>query len=113
SGVEAQQCAVRPVGIETDERQRMIDEVLREQARDQRLADAALFSPEQMNVRHGSSSMKYSLTYHRGTPADGTSQRLFSLHCRINHLRPKLDVSAGTRRSHDPQGAARLELKKG
>ncbi len=52
-GIEAHQRAVRPVGVEPQERQGMIDAVLRENARDERLAYAA-FSRllDEMDVRH-------------------------------------------------------------
>jgi hypothetical protein len=50
--VEAQQRAMRAIGIEAEKRQRMIDQVLRQEPRHQGLADPALFSAQQMNVRH-------------------------------------------------------------
>src|SRR5271166_2583748 len=77
SGVEAQQRAMRSIGIEAEERQRVIDQILRKQARDQGFADTALLSSEQVNIRHGNPSLKYALTYHRAASADGTSRRHF------------------------------------
>ena len=42
-GIEAQQRAVGAVGIEAEEGQAAVDEVLRQDARHQRLADPAFF----------------------------------------------------------------------
>ena len=52
-GIEAQQRAVRAVGIEADEGQLLVDEVLRQQTRHHRLADPALLPTDQVDLRHG------------------------------------------------------------
>ena len=52
--VEAHQRAVRAVGVEAEERHVAVDEVLRDHARHQRLADAALLAADEMDVGHGS-----------------------------------------------------------
>ena len=50
--IEAQEQAVRAVGVEAEERQVVVDEVLRHDPRDHGLAHAAFFATDQMNVRH-------------------------------------------------------------
>jgi hypothetical protein len=52
AGVEAQQGAVAAVGIEAQERQLAVDQILRQQARHQRLADAAFFPADEVNRGH-------------------------------------------------------------
>ena len=49
--VEAQQAAVRAVGVEADEGHLLVDEVLRQQPRHHRLADAALFATDEVDLR--------------------------------------------------------------
>jgi hypothetical protein len=49
-GIEAQQRTVRAVGVEADEGQLVVDEKLRQQARHHRLADAALFTPDEVDL---------------------------------------------------------------
>jgi hypothetical protein len=44
---------VRAVGVEADEGQAAVDQVLGQHARDQRLADAAFFAADEMDVAHG------------------------------------------------------------
>jgi hypothetical protein len=43
---------VRAVGVEAEEGQLLVDQVLREDARHQRLADAALLAADEMNLAH-------------------------------------------------------------
>src|SRR5579871_1727109 len=54
-GVEADQRAVRPVGVCGRERELAIDAVLRAEARDHRLADAALLPPDEVDRAHAGS----------------------------------------------------------
>ena len=53
AGVEAHQCAVRAIGVVADEGHLVVDEVLRQQPRDQRLADAAFLAADQVDLRAG------------------------------------------------------------
>ena len=50
AGVEAHQRAVRAVGVEAEEGQLLVDQVLRQHARHQRFADAAFFAADEMDV---------------------------------------------------------------
>ncbi len=52
AGIEAQQRAVRAVGVEAEERQILVDQVLRDEARHERLAHAAFLAADEVDVGH-------------------------------------------------------------
>ena len=53
AGIKAHQRTVRFVGVEAEKRTFVVDQILREDACDQRFADAALFAADEVNVSHG------------------------------------------------------------
>ena len=80
AGVEAQQRTVGAVGVETHEGQPLVDEVLGDEAGDDRLADAALLASDEIDARHailfrarrgrrGRGTFGTLVSVNRGTPA--------------------------------------------